>query len=111
MEGKARQGEARQGKNEASESLSKLSMELGLRFPPSTRLIGVPRSIGMDDAVRVKLEIAATEFPLSWSRRELMAPAFARELAACSAPTGISGIRTNPSPCAPGKCRARTRAR
>jgi hypothetical protein len=52
-----------EGKNEASESLSKLSMELGLSFPPSTRLIGVLRSNGMDDAVRVKLEIAATEFP------------------------------------------------
>ncbi len=52
-----------EGKNEASESLSKLRMELGLSFPPSTRLIGVLRSNGMDDAVWVKLEIAATEFP------------------------------------------------
>jgi hypothetical protein len=51
------------GQNEASESLSKLSTELGLSFPPSTRLIGILRNNGMDDAVRVKLEIAASEFP------------------------------------------------
>jgi hypothetical protein len=50
-------------RDETSESLTKLSTELGLQFPPSTRLIGVLRSNGMDDAVRVKLEIAPTEFP------------------------------------------------
>ena len=45
-------------KNSAPESLSQLSQQLGLAFPPSTRLVGVLRSNGMDDAVRVKLEIA-----------------------------------------------------
>jgi hypothetical protein len=57
-------GEGRMNaENEAPESLSQLSQELGLEFPPSTRVLGVLRSNGMDDAVRVKLEIAASEFP------------------------------------------------
>jgi len=57
-------GEGRMNaRNEMPESLSQLSQELGLAFPPSTRVIGVLRSNGMDDAVRVKLEIAASEFP------------------------------------------------
>jgi hypothetical protein len=57
-------GEGRMNaKNEAPESLPRLSQELGLEFPPSTRVLGVLRSNGMDDAVRVKLEIAASEFP------------------------------------------------
>jgi hypothetical protein len=47
----------------AAESLSTLSKELGLTFPPSTRLGGVLRSSGMDDAVRFKLEMNTSEFP------------------------------------------------
>ena len=58
-------------KNEASESLSQLSQELGLQFPPSTRVLGVLRSNGMDDAVRVKLEIAASEFPSFLERTQI----------------------------------------
>ena len=55
-------GEGRMtAKNSAPESLSQLSQQLGLAFPPSTRLVGVLRSNGMDDAVRVKLEIAGGE--------------------------------------------------
>lgn len=57
-------GEGRMNaKNEAPESPSQLSRELGLEFPPSTRVLGVLRSNGMDDAIRVKLEIGAREFP------------------------------------------------
>jgi hypothetical protein len=58
-------------KNEAPESLSRLSQELGLEFPPSTRVLGVLRSNGMDDAVRVKLEIAASDFPSFLERTQL----------------------------------------
>jgi hypothetical protein len=47
----------------AVESLSTLSKELGLTFPPSTRLGGVLRSSGMDDAVRFKLEMNTSDFP------------------------------------------------
>lgn len=45
------------------ETLAALSTELRLQFPPSTRLIGVRRSHGMDDIVRVKLEMASGELP------------------------------------------------
>lgn len=42
-----------------TESLTQLGTELNLVFPPSARLIGVRRSPGgMDDAVRIKLEMA-----------------------------------------------------
>jgi hypothetical protein len=70
---KARDGEegSMNAKNEAPESLSKLSQELGLEFPPSTRVLGVLRSNGMDDAVRVKLEIAASEFPSFLERTQI----------------------------------------
>jgi hypothetical protein len=65
-------GEGRMNvKNEAPESLSQLSQELGLQFPPSTRVLGVLRSNGMDDAVRVKLEIAASEFPSFLERTQI----------------------------------------
>ena len=47
----------------AVESLFALSTELGLEFPSSTRLGGVLRSNGMDDAVRFKLEMSTAEFP------------------------------------------------
>lgn len=46
----------------AVESLSALGTELGLEFPPSTRLGGVLRSNGMDDAVRFKLEMNTEDF-------------------------------------------------
>lgn len=47
----------------AVESLSALSTELGLAFPPSARLGGVLRSNGMDDAVRFKIEMNTADFP------------------------------------------------
>lgn len=47
----------------AVESLTALSTELGLQFPSSTRLGGVLRSNGMDDAVRFKLEMSTADFP------------------------------------------------
>lgn len=40
-----------------ADSLGDLSRELKLTFPPSTRLIGVDREQGMDDRVRVKVEM------------------------------------------------------
>ena len=57
--------------NETPESLSQLSQALGLEFPASTRLIGVLRSNGMEDAVRVKLEMAAKEFPDFLARTQI----------------------------------------
>jgi hypothetical protein len=49
---------------EPTESLAALGKELDLVFPPSARLIGVRRSPGgMDDAVRVKLELSTAELP------------------------------------------------
>ena len=48
---------------ERVESLAALSTELGLQFPPSTHLVGVRRASGMDDIVRVKLELQLDELP------------------------------------------------
>jgi hypothetical protein len=62
--------------DEAPESLSQLSQALGLEFPPSARLIGVLRSNGMDDAVRVKLEIATQEFPDFLARTQMDVASF-----------------------------------
>lgn len=45
------------GTTQPVESLAALGVELNLQFPPSTPLIGVRRSHGMDDIVRVKLEM------------------------------------------------------
>jgi hypothetical protein len=56
-------GDERSENVKAVESLSALSKELGLTFPPSTRLGGVLRSNGMDDAVRFKLEMNTADFP------------------------------------------------
>jgi hypothetical protein len=45
--------------DQPAESLAQLGVELNLMFPQSARIIGVHRSPGgMDDAVRIKLEIA-----------------------------------------------------
>jgi hypothetical protein len=47
-----------------SDTLPALASELGIVFPPSTRLIGVQRDQGgMDSAVFLKVEMAAAEFP------------------------------------------------
>ena len=48
--------------HEASESLSVLGQELGLDFPPSTRVVGIRRESGIDDAVQAKLEMGKEEF-------------------------------------------------
>ena len=45
------------------ESLAALGKELNLQFPASTRVIGVRRANGMDDIVRVKLEMASSDLP------------------------------------------------
>lgn len=46
-------------RDQPTESLTQLGAELNLTFPPSARVLGVHRSPGgMDDAVRIKLEIA-----------------------------------------------------
>jgi hypothetical protein len=65
-------------KNEAPVpvSVSQLGKELGLEFPPSTRVLGVLRSNGMDDAVRVKLELAASELPAFLERTQIDGAAF-----------------------------------
>ena len=44
-------------------TLPDLAREVGLTFPASARLIGVHREAGMDDAVMLKVEIAAGDFP------------------------------------------------
>ncbi|HET9953360.1 MAG TPA: hypothetical protein VFQ61_02590 [Polyangiaceae bacterium] len=46
-----------------AESLPALSTELGLSFPASTRLIGVRREAGIDDAVQAKLEMSSADVP------------------------------------------------
>lgn len=54
----------RNGESAPPESLAALGTELNLRFPPSTRLIGVRRENGMDDIVQVKLEMAREDVAL-----------------------------------------------
>jgi hypothetical protein len=44
-----------------SVSLGDLSRELKLTFPPSTRLVGVDREQGMDDRIRVKVEMNSAD--------------------------------------------------
>ena len=47
-----------------ADTLPALARELGVTFPPSTRLLGVQREEGgMDSAVFLKVEMAAAEFP------------------------------------------------
>ena len=50
-----------QTKQESTQSVSKLGSELGLSFPPSTRIVGIRRESGIDDAVQAKLEIGKDE--------------------------------------------------
>lgn len=50
-----------QTKQESTRSVSELGSELGLSFPPSTRIVGVRRESGIDDAVQAKLEIGKGE--------------------------------------------------
>src|SRR4051812_44611042 len=65
--------------NGSGESLAALSAELKLQFPSSTRLIGVHRSPGgMDDAVRVKLELSTGELPFLLSQTQIETEAFER---------------------------------
>jgi hypothetical protein len=46
-------------RDQPTETLAQLGAELKLTFPPSARVVGVHRSPGgMDDAVRIKLEMA-----------------------------------------------------
>jgi hypothetical protein len=45
----------------ASESLADVARELKLVFLPSTRLVGVEREHGMDDCIRVKVEMSSEE--------------------------------------------------
>jgi hypothetical protein len=56
-------GKSMNANHEASESISVLGKELGLAFPPSTRIVGVRRESGIDDMVQAKLEIGKEEFP------------------------------------------------
>jgi len=45
------------------EYLSKLGPELGVTFPPNTRLVGVRRENGMDDWIGAKVEMDARDWP------------------------------------------------
>ena len=71
-------GETRMNANaEPTESLAALGKELDLVFPPSTRLIGVRRSPGgMDDAIRVKLELSPAELPSLLTQTKIAAESF-----------------------------------
>jgi hypothetical protein len=51
-----------QSNRESTQSSSQLGHELGLSFPPSTRVLGVRRESGIDDAVLAKIEISKNEF-------------------------------------------------
>ena len=44
-----------------TDSLGNLALELKLTFPASTRLVGVDREEGMDDRVRVKVEMSPSD--------------------------------------------------
>jgi hypothetical protein len=44
-------------------SLADLGRELGVVFPPGTRLIGVERENGMDDLVSAKVEMKRADWP------------------------------------------------
>jgi len=47
----------------AAATLDDLGQEVGLKFPPSARLIGFNRENGMDDYLQFKVEINAADFP------------------------------------------------
>jgi hypothetical protein len=89
--------------NEASDSLSHLSQELGLQLPRSTRVLGVLRSNGMDDAVRVELEIAASEFPFFLERTQIDRADLRPGTRGILGRTKTSGIPINPNPSAPAR--------
>jgi hypothetical protein len=46
------------------ETLAALAPELGVTFPPSTRLLGVRRLNGMDDWIGVKVEMRRADWPV-----------------------------------------------
>jgi hypothetical protein len=58
------------------ESLAALGTELNLRFPPSTRLIGVHRWQGMDDIVHIKLELAPEDLDALIAQTQIDPAAF-----------------------------------
>lgn len=47
----------------APDSLESAGREVGVKFPPAARLVGVHRERGLDDLVAVKVEMAASEWP------------------------------------------------
>lgn len=46
------------------ESLAALAPELGVRFPPSTKLVGVLRENGLDDWIAAKLTMSRNDLPI-----------------------------------------------
>jgi hypothetical protein len=46
-----------------ADTLQDIGKELGLQFPPGTRLLGVRREAGIDDWLGVKIELSAAEWP------------------------------------------------
>jgi hypothetical protein len=74
-----REDEKMSNNGHGTESLAVLGAELELEFPPSARLLGVLRSPGgMDDAVRVKLEVDPSELPMLLGQTHIEAEAFAQ---------------------------------
>jgi hypothetical protein len=53
----------RNARKTAQESLPMLAGEIGVTFPPETRLVGVRREHGIDDFVALKLRVPAAALP------------------------------------------------
>ena len=61
----------------ATESLVQLSAEVGLTLPPSTHVLGVRRiSGGMDDALKLKIELPASALPTLLNQTGIPAESF-----------------------------------
>jgi len=80
-------------------TLPDLAREAGLTFPASARLIGVHREAGMDDAVMLKVEIAAGDLPAFTKTCPVPAEVFAPGRAGCWGRTSAPGIHTAPPTC------------
>lgn len=70
-------GQSMSNENQPTESLAQLGAELKLMFPQSAHLIGVHRSPGgMDDAVRIKLEMAKEDLPVFLAQTQVDVQSF-----------------------------------
>jgi hypothetical protein len=72
-----RHGERTVSDDRLAESIDALSAEVGLKFSPSTHLLGVHRMTrGIDDAIQAKVELPMAELPALLSQTQIDAESF-----------------------------------